>query len=50
MGDASSATAAVGQEILEYQAARFAILLQEVRRIDLDQWLRAAPLVDAARP
>jgi hypothetical protein len=33
-----------GGAILEYQAARLATLLEEVRRFDLNEWMRAAPL------
>jgi creatinine amidohydrolase len=46
LGDASAATAARGAAILEHQAARFATLLEEVRRFDLGNWMRAAPLLD----
>ena len=44
LGDARAATAAIGAAILEHQAARFATLLEEVRRFDLDTWLRSEPL------
>lgn len=40
LGDASAATATMGAAILEYQAARFATLLAEVRAFDLDSWMR----------
>jgi hypothetical protein len=31
----------MGGAILEYQAGRFATLLEEVRRFDVEGWLRA---------
>jgi creatinine amidohydrolase len=43
LGDASIATAADGARVVEYAAARMATLLQEVRRFDIDTWLRDAP-------
>jgi len=43
LGDASAATAELGAAILEYQAAQLARLLEEVRRFDLDNWLRPGP-------
>jgi creatinine amidohydrolase len=43
LGNARAATAAMGYAILEYQAARFAKLLDEVRSFGLDSWMRAAP-------
>jgi creatinine amidohydrolase len=43
LGDAAAATAAMGEAILEYQAGRFATLLEEVRRLDVEGWLRAGP-------
>jgi creatinine amidohydrolase len=43
LGDARAATAAIGHTILEYQAARLAKLLDEVRSFGLDTWMRAAP-------
>ncbi len=43
LGEASAATAELGAAILEHQAARLATLLEEVRRFDLDHWLRSAP-------
>jgi len=44
LGEARAATAEVGATILEFQAARFATLLDEVRRFDLNGWMRATPL------
>jgi creatinine amidohydrolase len=44
LGNAAAATAALGAAILDHQAARLATLLEEVRRFDLDNWMRAAPL------
>jgi creatinine amidohydrolase/Fe(II)-dependent formamide hydrolase-like protein len=44
LGNASAATAALGAAILDHQAARLATLLEEVRRFDLHNWMRAAPL------
>jgi creatinine amidohydrolase len=41
LGDAAAATAELGAAILEYQAARLAILLQEVGGFALNTWLRA---------
>jgi creatinine amidohydrolase len=46
LGEARAATAELGAAILEYQAARLARLLEEVRRFDLDAWLRFDPLPD----
>ena len=43
LGEAGAATAAMGAAILEYQATRFATLIEEVRRFDPDHWMRAAP-------
>ena len=43
LGEACAATADLGAAILEHQAARLALLLQEVRRLDLDHWLRPGP-------
>ncbi len=43
LGEASAATEAMGEAILAYQAARFAELLGEVRRFDVDAWLGAVP-------
>jgi creatinine amidohydrolase len=49
LGEASAATATLGTAILEYQAKRLALLLEEVRLLDLDRWLRSAPLADEQR-
>ncbi len=43
LGDAASATADLGAAILRHQAAQLAKLLQEVRRLDIDRWMRAEP-------
>jgi creatinine amidohydrolase len=43
LGDASAATAALGAAILEHQAARLALLFEEVRRLNIDAWLRTGP-------
>jgi creatinine amidohydrolase len=43
LGDAASATAALGAEILEYQANRLVQLLQEIARFDIDTWMRSGP-------
>jgi creatinine amidohydrolase len=43
LGDASRGTAAGGAEIVGHIAGRLAVLLAEVRRFDLDGWLRDAP-------
>ncbi len=43
LGDASAASASVGAAILEHQAARLALLLQEVRQMDLTTWLQPGP-------
>lgn len=43
LGDASRATAADGARVVEHAAARMATLLQEVRRFDIDTWLRETP-------
>jgi creatinine amidohydrolase len=43
LGDASRATAAGGAAIVAHIAARFVQLLAEVRRFDLDTWLRDDP-------
>ena len=45
LGDAGAATAAIGSAILAHQAARLAVLFEEVRRLDLDAWMQAGPLV-----
>ncbi len=44
LGDASAATPALGKAILEHQAARLAVLLEEVRRLDIDRWMRPGPM------
>jgi creatinine amidohydrolase len=43
LGDASAATAELGAAILEHQAAQLAKLLEEVRRLDIDSWMRTGP-------
>lgn len=43
LGDASRATAAIGEQVLEFTATRLAAMLEEIRRFDVDAWLRAAP-------
>lgn len=43
LGDASAATPAIGKAILEHQAARLALLLEEVRRMDVTAWMRPGP-------
>jgi creatinine amidohydrolase len=43
LGDASRATAAAGAAVVAHVAARLAGLLLEVRRFDLDGWLRDVP-------
>lgn len=43
VGDASRASAAIGERVLDLAATRVAALLEEVRRLDLDAWLRDAP-------
>lgn len=43
LGDATAATAAMGNAILMHQAAKLAKLFDEVRRFDLDSWLQAGP-------
>lgn len=45
LGDAGAATEAIGSAILAYQAARLAVLFDEVRRLDVDAWMQAGPLV-----
>jgi creatinine amidohydrolase len=45
LGDASAATAEMGEAILAHQAARLATLLEEVCRFDLETWLRPGPAV-----
>lgn len=48
LGDARAATVETGAAILEYQAARLATLLEEVRGFNPDDWLRATPLMGDA--
>jgi creatinine amidohydrolase len=43
LGNASAGFASVGAAILEHQAGRLALLLQEVRRMDLAAWLQPGP-------
>jgi creatinine amidohydrolase len=43
LGDAGAATEAIGKAILEHQAARLALLLDEVRRMDITAWMRPGP-------
>ena len=43
LGEARAATAPIGAAILEFQAARLAALLQEVRRFDLATWMQPGP-------
>jgi creatinine amidohydrolase len=43
LGEARAATASMGAAILQYQAARLATLLEEVRRFDLTTWMGAKP-------
>jgi creatinine amidohydrolase len=43
LGDASRATAEAGERVLEFAATRLATLFAEVRRFDVDGWLRDAP-------
>jgi creatinine amidohydrolase len=47
LGGARASTALIGAAILEFQAARFAALLQEVRRFDVDSWMRSGPSDEA---
>jgi creatinine amidohydrolase len=49
LGDASAATAELGAAILEHRAARLTLLLEEIRRFDLDAWLRPGPMQDAPK-
>jgi creatinine amidohydrolase len=44
LGEARAATAELGAAILEFQATRLSTLLEEVRRFDLNNWLRTTPL------
>jgi creatinine amidohydrolase len=43
LGDASRASAADGERVLDHVAGRLATLLAEVRRFDIDVWLRDGP-------
>ena len=43
LGDASAASAALGQTVLEHQAAQLARLFEEVRCFDIDAWLSVEP-------
>ena len=43
LGNAAAATAAMGAAILEHAATRLALLWEEVRRLDVDTWMRAGP-------
>ena len=43
LGDASRATAAIGERLLDHAAECLAGLLEEVRRLDLNKWLRDEP-------
>ncbi len=43
LGDASAATAEAGAKLLDHAAARLAALLEEVHRLDLDEWMQAGP-------
>lgn len=43
LGDAGAATAEAGAQFLDHAAARLAMLLQEVHRLDLDEWLQSGP-------
>jgi creatinine amidohydrolase len=43
LGDASRATAEIGERVLAHVAARLAVLLDEVARFDLETWLRDGP-------
>jgi creatinine amidohydrolase len=43
LGDASRATAALGERLLDHAANRLAGLLEDVHRLDLGRWLRQAP-------
>ncbi|HET9019480.1 MAG TPA: creatininase family protein [Acetobacteraceae bacterium] len=40
LGDASRASAEIGARVLDFAATRLAALLEEVRRFDVDAWLR----------
>jgi creatinine amidohydrolase len=39
LGDASRATAGLGERLLDHAAGQLATLLDEVHRLDLDLWL-----------
>jgi creatinine amidohydrolase len=39
LGDASRATAGLGERLLDHAAGQLAALLTEVHRLDLDRWL-----------
>jgi creatinine amidohydrolase len=43
LGDASRATAEDGERVVAFAAARLATLFDEVRRFDIDSWMRDAP-------
>jgi creatinine amidohydrolase len=43
LGNAAAATADMGAAILEHAATRLALLWEEVRRLDVDTWMRAGP-------
>lgn len=43
LGDAASATADIGELVLDHGASRLAALIAEVHRFDISTWLRAAP-------
>jgi creatinine amidohydrolase len=43
LGDASRATAAIGERVLDFAAGRVAALLEQMRRFDIDAWLRDTP-------
>lgn len=43
VGDARRATAEIGAHVLDYAATRLAALLDEMRRFDVDAWLRDSP-------
>jgi len=44
LGDASRATAEIGETVLDFAATRVAAVLEEVRRFDVDAWMRDAPV------
>jgi len=43
LGEARAATPELGAVILEHQAARLVMLLEEVRHLDIETWMRAGP-------